>query len=73
MVVAQRAAAQNEAQFSDYTRLKSFYNPAVSGTDGMLNVAAAYASLSGSTTHRKHSMWELICQFISSIPTMERE
>lgn len=43
MAVAQRAAAQNEAQFSDYTRLKSFYNPAVSGTDGMLNVAAAYA------------------------------
>ncbi len=35
--------AQNEAQFSDFTRLKSFYNPAVSGTDGMLNVAAAYA------------------------------
>lgn len=35
--------AQNEAQFSDFTRLKSFYNPAVSGTDGLLNVAAAYA------------------------------
>ena len=51
MVVAQRAAAQNEAQFSDYTRLKSFYNPAV----------------------RKRFMWGLICQFISSIPTMERE
>ena len=37
------ANAQNEAQFSDFTRLKSFYNPAVSGTDGLLNVAAAYA------------------------------
>lgn len=36
-------SAQNEMQFSDFTRLKSFYNPAVSGTDGKLNVTAAYA------------------------------
>lgn len=40
---AQQAAAQNEVQFSDYTRLRSYYNPAVSGTDGQLNVAAAYS------------------------------
>ena len=32
--------AQWDVQFSDYTALKSFYNPAVSGTDGRLNVAA---------------------------------
>ncbi len=38
-----RAVAQNDVQFSDYTRLKSYYNPAVSGTEGKLNVAAAYA------------------------------
>ena len=35
--------AQWDVQFSDYTALKSFYNPAVSGTDGKLNVAAAYS------------------------------
>lgn len=35
--------AQWDVQFSDYTALKSFYNPAVSGTDGMLNVSAAYS------------------------------
>lgn len=35
--------AQMDVQFSDYTRLRSYYNPAVSGTDGLLNVAAAYA------------------------------
>ena len=34
--------AQWDVQFSDYTALKSFYNPAVSGTDGRLNVAATY-------------------------------
>ncbi len=43
LICAIPTKAQNEAQFSDFTRLKSFYNPAVSGTDGMLNVAAAYA------------------------------
>jgi type IX secretion system PorP/SprF family membrane protein len=32
-----------DVQFSDFTRLRSYYNPAVSGTDGLLNVAAAYA------------------------------
>lgn len=35
--------AQSDVQFSDYTRLKSYFNPAVSGTDGLLNVAAAYS------------------------------
>ena len=35
--------AQWDVQFSDYTALKSFYNPAVSGTDGNLNVAATYS------------------------------
>lgn len=37
------ARAQWDVQFSDYTALKSFYNPAVSGTDGKLNVAAVYS------------------------------
>ena len=35
--------AQWDVQFSDFTALKSFYNPAVSGTDGKLNVVAAYS------------------------------
>lgn len=35
--------AQWDVQFSDYTALKSFYNPAVSGTDGRLNVVATYS------------------------------
>lgn len=40
--------AQWDAQFTDFTTLKSYYNPAVSGTDGLLNVAAAYSmQLSG--------------------------
>ena len=30
-----KVRAQWDVQFSDYTALKSFYNPAVSGTDGM--------------------------------------
>ena len=33
-VVAIAAMAQWDVQFTDYTRLKSFYNPAVSGVDG---------------------------------------
>jgi type IX secretion system PorP/SprF family membrane protein len=37
------ARAQWDVQFSDYTALKSFYNPAVSGTDGLLNVAGTYS------------------------------
>lgn len=40
---APHAWAQNDVQFSDYTRLRSYFNPAVSGTDGQLNVAAAYS------------------------------
>lgn len=35
--------AQWDVQWSDYTRMKSFYNPAVSGTDGKLNVTGAYS------------------------------
>ena len=37
------AMAQNDVQFSDYTRLKSYYNPAVSGIDGKLSIAGAYS------------------------------
>lgn len=37
------ARAQWDVQFSDYTALKSFYNPAASGTDGMMNVSAVYS------------------------------
>lgn len=36
--------AQWDVQFTDFTALKSFYNPAVSGTDGLLNVSAAYSA-----------------------------
>ena len=43
MLASQVVSAQNEVQFSDYTRLKSYYNPAVSGTEGKLNVVAAYS------------------------------
>ena len=38
-----KVRAQWDVQFSDYTALKSFYNPAVSGTDGKLNAVAAYS------------------------------
>lgn len=43
MMVVTVVRAQWDVQFSDYTALKSFYNPAVSGTDGMLSVQAAYS------------------------------
>lgn len=42
-VCALSARAQGDVQFSDYTALKSFYNPAASGVDGKLNVSAAYS------------------------------
>lgn len=35
--------AQWDVQWSDYVRMKSFYNPAVSGTDGQLSVTGAYS------------------------------
>ncbi len=35
--------AQWDVQFSDYTRMKSFYNPAVSGVEGKLDVCGAYS------------------------------
>lgn len=35
--------AQWDVQFSDFTALKSYYNPAVSGTDGLLNFAGTYS------------------------------
>lgn len=37
------ARAQWDVQFSDYTALKSYYNPAASGTDGLLDVKGAYS------------------------------
>ncbi len=39
----QMAHAQWDVQFSDFTTLKSFYNPAISGTDGLLDVSLAYS------------------------------
>ena len=43
LTVALAARAQSDVQFSDFTRLKYYYNPGASGTDGLLNVAAAYS------------------------------
>lgn len=37
------ARAQQDAAFNHYWSLQSFYNPAASGLDGMLNVQGAYA------------------------------
>lgn len=39
----QAVQAQWDVQYSDFTALKSFYNPAVAGTEGMLDVALAYS------------------------------
>jgi len=41
--VVQMSKAQMDVQFADYTSLKSYYNPAVSGTEGKLNVCGAYS------------------------------
>ncbi|MBO4663204.1 MAG: type IX secretion system membrane protein PorP/SprF [Bacteroidaceae bacterium] len=41
--IVKTAKAQMDVQFADYTSLKSYYNPAVSGTEGKLNVAGAYS------------------------------
>ncbi len=43
VALVQGSKAQWDVQFSDYTALKSYYNPAVSGTEGKLNVNAAYS------------------------------
>jgi len=42
-LLPQGARAQMNVQWSDYSRLRSFFNPAVAGTEGLLNVAAAYS------------------------------
>lgn len=44
LICFSEVSAQWDVQFSDFTTLKSFYNPGVSGTDGMLNVSAAYSA-----------------------------
>lgn len=43
VALCESAKAQWDVQFSDYTALKSYYNPGVSGTEGKLNVNAAYS------------------------------
>ena len=35
--------AQWDVQFTDFTTLKAYFNPAVSGTDGLLDVSIAYS------------------------------
>lgn len=39
----QGVRAQWDVQFTDFTTLRSYYNPAVSGTDGLLDVSIAYS------------------------------
>lgn len=41
--IFQVSKAQMDVQFADYTSLKSYYNPAVSGAEGKLNVTGAYS------------------------------
>lgn len=43
LVSLQTVRAQWDVQFTDFTTLKSFYNPAASGTDGLLDVSFAYS------------------------------
>lgn len=43
MSVVQNIRAQWDVQFTDFTTLKSYYNPAASGTDGLLDVSIAYS------------------------------
>ena len=35
--------AQWDVQFSDYTALKTYYNPAAAGTEGLLDVKGLYS------------------------------
>ncbi|MBQ8674983.1 MAG: type IX secretion system membrane protein PorP/SprF [Bacteroidaceae bacterium] len=51
------AHAQWDVQFSDFTTLRSFYNPAISGTDGLLNVAAAYSIQMSGYEHAPVTMY----------------
>ena len=49
--------AQWDVQFSDYTTLRSFYNPAVSGTDGLLNVSAAFSMQKAGYKHAPSTLY----------------
>lgn len=42
-VFSLNANAQMDVQFSDFTSLRSYYNPAAAGTDGLLSVHIAYS------------------------------
>ena len=42
-VFMHRVHAQWDVQFTDFTTLRAYYNPAVSGTDGLLDVSIAYS------------------------------
>lgn len=55
--VAITMRAQWDVQFSDYTALKSYYNPATSGADGMLNVQAAYSMQMVGYKHAPQTMY----------------
>ena len=57
MAVTQEMMAQWDVQFSDYTALKSFYNPAVSGTDGKLNVAGVYSIQMAGYSHSPSTLY----------------
>ena len=48
--------AQNEAAFNHYWSLQSFYNPAVSGLDGQINIEAAYSMQMLGYTHAPATM-----------------
>lgn len=41
--MVQKVHAQWDVQFTDFTTLRAYYNPAVSGTDGLLDVSIAYS------------------------------
>ena len=41
--MVQAVHAQWDVQFTDFTTLRAYYNPAVSGTDGLLDVSIAYS------------------------------
>ena len=57
LATVEAAHAQWDVQFSDFTTLRSFYNPATSGTDGLLNVSAAYSMQMSGYDHAPATMY----------------
>ena len=70
LLLSLSARAQFDVAFTNSWALQSFYNPAVAGADGLLNVQGAYSMQMAGFENAPATMYVPTCPLSSLVPRM---